>query len=704
MTNQNKRDIMYKHLLLIFTLFHTMLSAQISVKTERLSGRYEAGETAIFKITGAANGTVTYQIKRTFIDSLPLLASGTATVVNGEATIVYQTTEPAFLTCKITQDADLAHAGAGVSIERLQPLEDEPADFDAFWTAQKAAVRAVPMNVNVSYVRTSGYSNIFNFDIAVTDGKRVYGYLVVPISLVGSYPAVLLMPSFGSGPNVVTDDVAMAERAGVLSVFLSAHNDPPNVRSNVDDYLTDGIQTPQSYYLKYVLLGAVKTIDYLQTRPDFNGQVATMGTSQGGGLSALIAGIDNRVGLLAASYPSFCHQAAAKYQKPSAFPYTYNTAYLTPGTNRAIVLSTIKYYDPVYALRRFKGVSFNATSYKDYVCPPEAVLTAFNQIKGQKINVLIFDKAHTQGPDEFFNSSLNNSIYAFMRRHFTACRQAPWPYNPPTLGYVVSAGKDTVLTGNTLNLTGFVGVNDTAALGFPVKWAKIEGNGTVVFSDSTSRNPTVTFSQSGIYRLRFYGYDYSTIGDNKYFILSNDIVIGVNTPIPVELKTFAGTVKDEVNELTWTTASETNNQGFDVERSEDTNRWQTLDFVKGKGNATQVTTYNFTDNAPLPISYYRLHQIDNDGRFKYSNTISLIRKTINAIQLFPNPANTFLSITLDKKVNGEIKIYDVLGRILLSETIETNYTTLNINHLAKGTYFITIKNGPSVIIKKFIKI
>ena len=76
---------MYKYLPLVFTLFQTMLSAQISVTTERPSGRYEAGEIATFKVTGAASGTVSYQIKRTLIDSLPLLASGTAAVVNGAA-------------------------------------------------------------------------------------------------------------------------------------------------------------------------------------------------------------------------------------------------------------------------------------------------------------------------------------------------------------------------------------------------------------------------------------------------------------------------------------------------------------------------------------------------------------------------------------------------------------------------------------------
>lgn len=515
-------------LLTFFVAIYNAAWTQINVRAERPNTRYELGETANFRVTGAANGAVSYQIKYTLVDTLPLLASGTAQVVNGMANIAYAATEPVYLTCKIVQNRDTAHAGASFSVEKLQPLEAEPADFDAFWTVQKAAVRAVPMDVRLTYIRTSAYANVFSFDIAITEGKRTYGYLVVPIGVSPTYPAMILMPSYGAIANVVTDDVAVAERAGVISVFLSPHNNPPNVAAAVDDYLVAGLANPQNYYIKSVLLGAVKTIDYLQTRPDFNGQVGTMGISQGGALSALIAGIDTRISLLACAYPSFSHQVALKYSKPACFPYAYNTAY-NQSITRENILSTVKYYDPIYALKRFKGVSYNVTSLKDFVCPPQPVSIAFNQIKGQKITECVFNNQHIEGPDEFFNSSIKNSIYAFFRRHFPACRKAPWPFNPTTLGYVIEAGKDTILAKNVLKLSGFVGVNDTATASFPVKWQKISGLGDVVFSDSTNRNTTATFYQVGEYRLRLYAYDYTQVTNNKYFVLSNDIVVTVNS-------------------------------------------------------------------------------------------------------------------------------------------------------------------------------
>lgn len=520
-------------MLLLFFFISTpnVVSAQLSIKPDRQNTRYEKGETAYFQVSGAANGTISYQILYTLQDTFPVLGSGTVEAVNGVATIPFISVEPCFIICKVLQNNKMAYTGISFSAELLRPAEEEPADFDAFWAGQKAEIRAVPMDMHLTHLRTSTYANVFNFDIAVMDGRRVYGYLIVPISAVGSYPALIQMPPYGNLANIVQDDVSTAERAGVLSVFMSVHNNPPNVTSPVADYLVTGIRSPQSYYLKYVLLGAMKVMDYMETRPDFNGQFAALGISQGGGLAAMLAGLDTRISLLATAYPAFCHQVGAKYRQPSAFPFTYATAG-DIAVPRDTVISTIKYYDPVYTLRRFKGVSWGMGSLKDAVCPPQAVATAFNQLKGQRIIEYVFDKTHTEGPDEFFNSGLDNTIYAFLRRHFVTCQRAPWPYNPTTTGYGIDAGNDTILDGNGFTLRGMVAMNDTIAWAFPAKWEQVEGPKTVLFSHPYERNTIVTFSQIGTYRLRLTAIDYSTLTSNKYYLLSDDIVVTVKAIYP----------------------------------------------------------------------------------------------------------------------------------------------------------------------------
>ena len=121
-----RTNLKYLFLLIFFTAIYTITWAQINVRAERPNTRYELGETANFRVTGAANGTVSYQIKYTLVDTLPLLASGTVQVVNGVANIAYTATEPVYLTCKIVQNRDSVYAGASFSVEKLQPLEAAP--------------------------------------------------------------------------------------------------------------------------------------------------------------------------------------------------------------------------------------------------------------------------------------------------------------------------------------------------------------------------------------------------------------------------------------------------------------------------------------------------------------------------------------------------------------------------------------------------
>ncbi|MDZ7877304.1 MAG: acetylxylan esterase [Saprospiraceae bacterium] len=651
---------------------------------------------------GARVGTVTYEIKHTLIDTLRLWGSGTVAVVNGEATIPFTATEAGYVVCKVIQDADTSYTGAAFSPEKLKVAEEEPADYDAFWAAQKAAVQAVPLDMQIAFARSTPYADVYSFSIAITDNKRGYGYLTVPKSA-APYPAMFILPSFGHVANLVTDDPTLAERGGVFSIFLSPHNNPPTQDSPSADYLTNGLASPNSYYIKYVLLSAVKIIDYLQTRTDFNGQVGVLGISQGGGLAALVAGLDNRVTLLAQAYSGFSHQVAAKYSKPSAFPYFYHAAN-SPTLSRETIINTTKYYEPAFALRRFKGVSWNVTSLKDDVCPPQSVMTTFNQLKGQRIIQHIFEKLHVQGPDEFYNSDPPLSVYAFLRRHFPTTRTAPWPYNLTTTGYTVDAGRDTTFSGTTLVLRGLVGMNNQELTALPAKWEQDEGPSGVTFSDPTSRTPTVTFSQIGTYRLRFTAVDYSTVSDKKYFTLIDDIVVKVNSlVVPVELNKFKVTPIDKTNELTWETVSEINNKGFEIERSADGKRWQRLDFVEGKGNSSQLVTYSFTDIAPLSISYYRLRQIDINGDFKYSNIVSAVRHNSKEVLIYPNPATDMLTIKMENTDDSIITIYDILGRMVLLDLTKTNETQLNISALEKGNYCIEIKNGQLITMKKFIK-
>ena len=688
-------------LIWLFMLLPSLLLAQITVKAERPTAKYDLGETATFVVRQASDGTATYSIKYANSAHLPPLSTGTFQVSGGVGYVNYTATEAGFVHCIVTQYGNSSYCGAAFSPYAIQPVEAEPSDFDAYWAAQKAALAGVPMSPNVSFRGQNEYVTQYNYDIGLTDGKRAYGYLNVPKGG-GSYPAVIQMPPYGRIANIVGDDNSLAERAGVISIYLNIHNNLPS-QSGPDDYLEMNILDANNYYLKYAILGVIRTIDYLQTRQDFNGQMGIIGVSQGGGLAILSAGIDNRISLLVNSYPALCAHPNMKYNKPSGFPSYWEGARVT-GQDPNAVLKTVKYYDAVTAAKRFKGVSWSMVAYRDDLVFPATSFEAYNQLTGQKIVTHLLNNTHGENPEEFSSPTLPVGLYSMLRRHFPNANNPPFPYVTKTLGYSIDAGNDTATNANTVLLRGSV-LLENAAAGFPVRWEKVEGAGTVTFDNANALSTNATFSQAGVYRLRLIAEDLSKLTDNaKYSTLSDDIVVNVGT-IPVELVDFKGQLIPTGTILTWTTASEINNKYFELERSTDATTWKLTARVDGKGNSKTLSNYTYTDGSVFSVVYYRLKQIDSNGKFKYSKTISLTRNRDASVDVFPNPVGRDLTVKINETVKkAEVKLFDMTGKLWLTQTFNANQKTLNVSYLPRGKYFMHVDyNDGGVIVKSFVK-
>ena len=170
--------------------------------------------------------------------------------------------------------------------------------------------------------------------------------------------------------------------------------------------------------------------------------------------------------------------------------------------------------------------------------------------------------------------------------------------------------------------------------------------------------------------------------------------------IPVELVSFEGQVKDKTNAyLSWQTASERNNAYFSIERSFDGKTFSEISQIKGNGTTNQAQRYHFTDRTlPSGLVYYRLRQIDTDGKEQLSNIISLeIGKSKSAILVFPNPSSDKIYVQNAADTEGGV-LTDNLGRIIVQ------YTTLpreiSIRELPSGVYFLKIGMDNFRIIKQ----
>jgi bacillopeptidase F len=177
----------------------------------------------------------------------------------------------------------------------------------------------------------------------------------------------------------------------------------------------------------------------------------------------------------------------------------------------------------------------------------------------------------------------------------------------------------------------------------------------------------------------------------------------ITTEVPVELTGLtANADRNNVN-LSWSTATETNNSGFQVERkTRGSSEWTNVSFVSGKGTTTEITNYNFIDKGLAVGSYsYRLKQVDLDGTFEYSPVIEVDVTTPDQYilyQNYPNPFNpaTTIEYSLPEKAGVTISIYNTLGELvttLVNGTMEAGYqkASFNASALTSGTYIYQIK-------------
>ncbi|MBS4032906.1 MAG: right-handed parallel beta-helix repeat-containing protein [Ignavibacterium sp.] len=238
-------------------------------------------------------------------------------------------------------------------------------------------------------------------------------------------------------------------------------------------------------------------------------------------------------------------------------------------------------------------------------------------------------------------------------------------------------------------------------------------------------------------------YDSTLIENNIFHKVDNPahglvIFTPFSGPIPVELVSFTAIVTGTSVQLSWSTASETNNVGFEIERSVISNgvrnlTWEEIGFVEGKGTSTEIQNYSFTDqNVVSGTNAYRLKQIDFDGSFTYSNLIEvefILPVEFVLEQNYPNPFNpsTKIRFVIPKEVRNlknfssqasrndnmlvTLKVFDVLGNEVA--TIFNEYQPAGIYEvefnassaaggLSSGVYFYKLRAGNFIQTKKLL--
>ncbi len=173
----------------------------------------------------------------------------------------------------------------------------------------------------------------------------------------------------------------------------------------------------------------------------------------------------------------------------------------------------------------------------------------------------------------------------------------------------------------------------------------------------------------------------------------------LSTPLPITLTSFhAETTLDGLVELTWTTATETNNDFFSIERSKDGKNWEQLMQVKGAGTTTETQHYRSIDDGPyIGSSYYRLKQTDYDGRFTYSSVVRVVLKAEEDLVVYPNPAKGTFSVRAPFEFNEtQVQLRDLSGRsvpLRFMGSPTNQIAHIDASELASGLYVVQVNDG-----------
>ncbi len=187
------------------------------------------------------------------------------------------------------------------------------------------------------------------------------------------------------------------------------------------------------------------------------------------------------------------------------------------------------------------------------------------------------------------------------------------------------------------------------------------------------------------------------------------VIYDLTGPLPIELLDISAKTQRDAIRVDWSTASETNNDYFTIERSFDGRDFQAIGTVPGKGTTTDLSVYTFLDKNPeRGINYYRVKQTDFDSQYSYSRVVNAKFEGENYFQIFPTIVEDYLTIhrSTENNLESTIIIHDITGRSFKTSVIENDEfeKELLLENFIPGVYFISIYNNESVETYKIIKL
>jgi len=371
----------------------------VEPRADRDEPVYKCGETAVFTIVvlkddkPVTEGEVVVQLS--LDGGRPIAGMKTIALGPEPATISGTLTEPGFLLCtaslRVNDAVQTGYASAAFEPERIQNMAIVPDDFDAFWAEGRARVDAIPMDLQLTPVPkfTDDTQETFKISLANIDGTRIYGYLSVPKGRKPPYPAFVSVPGAGVGAPGSPIDGQAAD--GALSLVMGVHTHDLGLSDEeyrtlnegpLRNYQRQGIPDRERYFYRRAILGIDRAVRYLMSRPDWDGKhLVYYGSSQGGGIGLILAGLNPEFTAAAVNVPAMCDRSAYRAERGRGWPPVDLDV---PKEEMEQYAKMVEYFDAVNFARKIRCPVIMSVGFMDRTCPPSSVYAAYNVIQAPK--------------------------------------------------------------------------------------------------------------------------------------------------------------------------------------------------------------------------------------------------------------------------------------------------------------------------------
>ena len=199
--------------------------------------------------------------------------------------------------------------------------------------------------------------------------------------------------------------------------------------------------------------------------------------------------------------------------------------------------------------------------------------------------------------------------------------------------------------------------------------------------------------------------DSPVVGCPNHINQTQDIVDmdPLSSILPVELVELRIQKSASSNRLTWKTLTEINNDYFEIQKSTDGVTFESIGKVAGNGNSTREIKYSFIDERPSAgFNYYRLKQVDLDGRFELSYIVKVENK-LNRVKVYPTNIASSFNIEIEDAESAQYTIINNVGEVFKTAALTSEFNTIDISELASGLYYIRIESNSQSFVERIMK-